>query len=258
MNYENILLEKHGKVTLIRLNRPKALNALSPDLTRELANALDKLESDDDVAVVVLTGSDKAFAAGADIKVMKDWSYMDVYKSDFITGTWERITKFRKPTIAAVAGYALGGGCELAMMCDFIIAADTAKFGQPEITIGTIPGAGGTQRLTRFVGKSKAMEMVLTGRMMDAQEAERSGLVSRVVPADQLIDDAIATAQKIASMSMPIVMMAKDSVDRSYEVSLNEGVHFERRLFHSTFATEDQKEGMNAFAEKRKPSFQNK
>jgi enoyl-CoA hydratase len=189
---------------------------------------------------------------------MKDWSYMDVYKSDFITGTWERITKFRKPTIAAVAGYALGGGCELAMMCDFIIAADTAKFGQPEITIGTIPGAGGTQRLTRFVGKSKAMEMVLTGRMMDAQEAERSGLVSRVVPADQLIDDAIATAQKIASMSMPIVMMAKDSVDRSYEVSLNEGVHFERRLFHSTFATEDQKEGMNAFAEKRKPSFQNK
>ena len=258
MTYENILLEKHGKVTLIRLNRPKALNALSPDLTRELADALDKLESDDDVAAVVLTGSDKAFAAGADIKVMKDWSYMDVYKSDFITGTWERITKFRKPTIAAVAGYALGGGCELAMMCDFIIAADTAKFGQPEITIGTIPGAGGTQRLTRFVGKSKAMEMVLTGRMMDAQEAERSGLVSRVVPADQLIDDAIATDQKIASMSLPIVMMAKDSVDRSYEVSLNEGVHFERRLFHSTFATEDQKEGMNAFADKRKPNFQNR
>ena len=258
MTYENILLEKHGKVTLIRLNRPKALNALSPDLTRELADALDKLESDDDVAAVVLTGSDKAFAAGADIKVMKDWSYMDVYKSDFITGTWERITKFRKPTIAAVAGYALGGGCELAMMCDFIIAADTAKFGQPEITIGTIPGAGGTQRLTRFVGRSKAMEMVLTGRMMDAQEAERSGLVSRVVPADQLINDAITTAQKIASMSLPIVMMAKDSVDRSYEVSLNEGVHFERRLFHSTFATEDQKEGMNAFADKRKPNFQNR
>lgn len=258
MSYENILLEKHDKVTLIRLNRPKALNALSPDLTRELAEVLDKLELDDDVAVVVLTGSDKAFAAGADIKVMKNWSYMEVYKSDFITGTWERITKFRKPTIAAVAGYALGGGCELAMMCDFIIAADTAKFGQPEITIGTIPGAGGTQRLTRFVGKSKAMEMVLTGRMMDAQEAERCGLVSRVVPADQLIDDAIATAQKIASMSLPIVMMAKDSVDRSYEVSLNEGVHFERRLFHSTFATEDQKEGMNAFAEKRKPNFQNR
>jgi len=258
MTYENILLEKHGKVTLIRLNRPKALNALSPDLTSELAQALDVLETDDDVAVVVITGSDKAFAAGADIKVMKDWSYMDVYTSDFITVSWERITKFRKPTIAAVAGYALGGGCELAMMCDFIIAADTAKFGQPEITIGTIPGAGGTQRLTRFVGKSKAMEMVLTGRMMDALEAERSGLVTRVVPADRLIADAIETAQKIASMSLPIVMMAKDSVNRSYEVSLNEGVHFERRLFHSTFATEDQKEGMNAFAEKRKPAFKNK
>ena len=258
MTYENILLEKHGKVTLIRLNRPKALNALSPDLTRELAQALDIVEADDDIAVVVITGSDKAFAAGADIKVMKDWSYMDVYKSDFITVSWERIAKFRKPTIAAVAGYALGGGCELAMMCDFIIAADTAKFGQPEITIGTIPGAGGTQRLTRFVGKSKAMEMVLTGRMMDAQEAERSGLVSRVVPADILIEDALATAEKIASMSLPIAMMAKDSVDRSYEVSLNEGIHFERRLFHSTFATEDQKEGMNAFAEKRKPAFKNK
>ena len=258
MTYENILLETHGNVTLIKLNRPKALNALSPDLTRELAEALDILEADESVAVVVLTGSDKAFAAGADIKVMKDWSYMDVYKADFITVSWERIVKFRKPTIAAVAGYALGGGCELAMMCDFIIAADTAKFGQPEITIGTIPGAGGTQRLTRFVGKSKAMEMVLTGRMMDAQEAERSGLVSRVVPADQLIADALATAQKIASMSLPIVMMAKDSVNRAYEVSLNEGIHFERRLFHSTFATEDQKEGMNAFSEKRKPAFKNK
>lgn len=258
MTYENILLETHGNVTLIKLNRPKALNALSPDLTRDLAEALDILEADESVAVVVLTGSDKAFAAGADIKVMKDWSYMDVYKADFITVSWERIVKFRKPTIAAVAGYALGGGCELAMMCDFIIAADTAKFGQPEITIGTIPGAGGTQRLTRFVGKSKAMEMVLTGRMMDAQEAERSGLVSRVVPADQLIADALATAQKIASMSLPIVMMAKDSVNRAYEVSLNEGIHFERRLFHSTFATEDQKEGMNAFSEKRKPAFKNK
>ena len=255
MTYENILLETHGKVTLITLNRPKALNALSPDLTRELADALEKLELDENVAVVVLTGSEKAFAAGADIKVMKDWSYMDVYKSDFITATWERITKFRKPTIAAVAGYALGGGCELAMMCDIIIAADTAKFGQPEITIGTIPGAGGTQRLTRFVGKSKAMEMVLTGRMMDAQEAERSGLVSRVVAADKLIEDALATAQKIASMSSPITMMAKDSVNRAYEVSLTEGIHFERRLFHSTFGTEDQKEGMNAFTEKRKPTF---
>lgn len=257
MVYENIILEKRGKVALITLNRPKALNALSPDLTRELADALDQLEIDDQIAAVVLTGSEKAFAAGADIKAMKDWTYMDVYKSDFITQTWERITKFRKPTIAAVAGFALGGGCELAMMCDFIIAADTAKFGQPEINLGTIPGAGGTQRLTRLVGKSKAMEMVLTGRMMDAQEAERSGLVSRVVPADQLIDDALATAEKIADLSLPIVMMAKEAVNRSYEVSLSEGVHFERRLFYSTFGTVDQKEGMNAFAEKRKPNFKN-
>jgi len=183
---------------------------------------------------------------------------MDVYKSDFITATWERIAKFRKPAIAAVAGYALGGGCELAMMCDFIIAADNAKFGQPEIAIGTIPGAGGTQRLTRVVGKAKAMEMVLTGRMMDAAEAERAGLVTRIVPADQLITDALKTAEKIASMSLPIAMMAKDAVNRAYEVSLNEGIHFERRLFHSTFATEDQKEGMNAFSEKRPPVFKDK
>jgi enoyl-CoA hydratase len=234
------------------------LNALSPELTRELGDALDHLEKDDQVSVVVLTGSEKAFAAGADIKFMKDLSYMDVYKADFITDTWERITSFRKPTIAAVAGYALGGGCELAMMCDFILAAENAKFGQPEINLGTIPGAGGTQRLTRFVGKSKAMEMVLTGRMIEAQEAERCGLVSRVIETDKLVDEAIATAQKIAELSMPIVMMAKDAVNRSYEVSLSEGVHFERRLFHSTFATEDQKEGMNAFAEKRKAVFKNK
>jgi enoyl-CoA hydratase len=258
MTYENIILEPHGKVMLIRLNRPKALNALSPELTRELGDALDHLEKDDQVSVVVLTGSEKAFAAGADIKFMKDLSYMDVYKADFITDTWERITSFRKPTIAAVAGYALGGGCELAMMCDFILAAENAKFGQPEINLGTIPGAGGTQRLTRFVGKSKAMEMVLTGRMIEAQEAERCGLVSRVIETDKLVDEAIATAQKIAELSMPIVMMAKDAVNRSYEVSLSEGVHFERRLFHSTFATEDQKEGMNAFAEKRKAVFKNK
>jgi enoyl-CoA hydratase len=255
MTYENILVTQHGKVALITLNRPKALNALSPDLTRELGEALKLLEQDPRTAAVVLTGSEKAFAAGADIKVMKDWSYMDVYKSNFITATWESIVSFRKPTIAAVAGYALGGGCELAMMCDFIIAADNAKFGQPESTIGTIPGAGGTQRLTRLVGKSKAMEMILTGRMMDATEAERAGLVSRVVPLEQLIPDALKTAEKIASMSLPITMMAKDAVNRAYEVSLNEGIHFERRLFHATFATEDQKEGMNAFSEKRPPVF---
>ena len=255
MTYENILVTQHGKVALITLNRPKALNALSPDLTRELGEALKVLEQDPGTAVVVLTGSEKAFAAGADIKVMKDWSYMDVYKSNFITATWESIVSFRKPTIAAVAGYALGGGCELAMMCDFIIAADNAKFGQPEINLGTIPGAGGTQRLTRLVGKSKAMEMILTGRMMDAAEAESAGLVSRVVPLEQLLPDALKTAEKIASMSMPIAMMAKDAVNRAYEVSLNEGIHFERRLFHSTFATADQKEGMNAFSEKRPPVF---
>jgi len=258
MSYENILVEQRGKVAIITLNRPKALNALSPGLTRELAEALDAIEADEGVSVVVLTGSDKAFAAGADIKVMQAWSYMDVYKSDFITATWERIAKLRKPTIAAVAGYALGGGCELAMMCDFIIAADTARFGQPEITIGTIPGAGGTQRLTRFIGKSKAMEMVLTGRLMDAQEAERSGLVSRVVPAARLLDEALEVATRIAELSLPAVMMAKDSVNRAYETTLAEGVHFERRLFHSTFATEDQKEGMAAFAEKRKPDFKHR
>ena len=258
MAYENIILESHGKVTLIRLNRPSALNALNPELTRELAAALDDLEKDENCAVVVLTGNEKAFAAGADIKFMKDLSYMDVYKMDFITDTWERITSFRKPTIAAVAGYALGGGCELAMMCDFILAAESAKFGQPEINLGTIPGAGGTQRLTRFVGKSKAMEMVLTARMIDANEAERCGLVSRVVPNDKLIEEALAAAQKIAALSMPIVMMAKDAVNRSYELSLSEGVHFERRLFHSTFATEDQKEGMAAFTEKRPPIFKDK
>jgi len=255
LSYEDILLETHGKVALIRLNRPKSLNALSPNLTKELGLALDALEANPEIAAVVLTGNEKAFAAGADIKVMKDWDYMDVYKADFITATWESITRFRKPIIAAVAGYALGGGCELAMMCDFILAADTAKFGQPEITIGTIPGAGGTQRLARAVGKAKAMEMVLTGRMMDAIEAERSGLVARIVPADQLITQALETAQKIASLSLPIVMMAKEAVNTGYELTLREGIHFERRLFHSTFATQDQKEGMNAFSEKRPPIF---
>jgi len=257
MAYETIILEKQGKVALIRLNRPQALNALSPELTLELAHALEDIEEDSNIAAVVLTGNEKAFAAGADIKAMKDLNYMDVYKADFITKTWERITKFRKPTIAAVSGYALGGGCELAMMCDFILAADNAKFGQPEITLGTIPGAGGTQRLTRFVGKSKAMEMILTGRMMDAAEAERSGLVSRVIPADQLLPEALKVAQKIAEMSMPIAMIAKESVNRAYESTLTEGVLFERRMFHSTFGTEDQKEGMAAFAEKRKAQFKN-
>ncbi len=257
MTYENILVETRGKVGLVTLNRPKALNALSPALMRELAAALDIFEADDNIGAVVITGSEKAFAAGADIKDMQTKSYMDVYKSDFITAEWERVTRCRKPVIAAVAGYALGGGCELAMMCDFILAAENAKFGQPEINLGIIPGAGGTQRLPRFVGKSKAMEMVLLGqaRMMDAAEAERVGLVSRVLPVDKLLEEAIATAAKIADLSLPIVMMAKESVNRAFETTLAEGVRFERRLFHSAFATDDQKEGMAAFVEKRKPVF---
>ena len=260
MNYENIIVETRGKVGLITLNRPKALNALSPDLMRELSKAVDVFEADSQIGCIVVTGSDKAFAAGADIKEMKSKSYMDVYMSDFITAEWERIARCRKPVIAVVAGYALGGGCELAMMCDFILAADNAKFGQPEINLGIIPGAGGTQRLPRFVGKSKAMEMALLGqsRMMDAEEAERSGLVSRILPLADLIEDAIKTAQKISELSQPIVMMAKESVNRAYETTLSEGVRFERRLFHSAFATDDQKEGMAAFSEKRKPDFQNK
>ncbi len=260
MTYENILSDIRGKVGVITLNRPKALNALSPALMSELAAALDAFEADEGIGCIVITGSDKAFAAGADIKAMKDQSYMDVYKADFITAEWERVTRCRKPVIAAVAGYALGGGCELAMMCDFIIAADNARFGQPEINLGIIPGAGGTQRLPRFVGKSKAMEMVLLGqaRMMDAAEAERVGLVSRVVPVAQLIDDAVATAGRIAELSLPIVMMAKEAVNRAFETTLTEGVRFERRLFHSAFATEDQKEGMAAFVEKRKPAFRHR
>ena len=255
MAYETILIERHGKVGVITLNRPKALNALSSTLMDELALGLDELAGDDAIGCIVLTGSEKAFAAGADIKEMQSKSYMDVYKEDFITARWEHITRIRKPVIAAVAGYALGGGCELAMMCDFIIAAETAKFGQPEITIGTIPGSGGTQRLTRFVGKSKAMDMCLTGRMMDAQEAERAGLVSRVVAAAELMDEVMKVANRIADMSQPIVMMAKEAVNRAYETTMSEGVRFERRLFHSTFATEDQKEGMAAFVEKRQPTF---
>ncbi|GMQ90470.1 MAG: enoyl-CoA hydratase [Gammaproteobacteria bacterium] len=258
MTYQNILTEKRGAVGLITLNRPKALNALSSPLMAELAHALEEFEADDEIGAMVLTGSDKAFAAGADVKEMQDKSYMDVYLSDFITAGWERIATCRKPVVAAVAGYALGGGCELAMMCDFIIAADNAKFGQPEVTLGIMPGAGGTQRLTRFVGKSKAMELCLTGRMMDAEEAERAGLVSRVVPAADLLDDAVTTAQKIAQLSRPVVMMIKESVNRAYETTLAEGIHFERRLFHSVFATDDQKEGMSAFVEKRKPGFKHR
>jgi enoyl-CoA hydratase len=258
MAYQNILVDSQGGVGIVTLNRPKALNALNAALVSEVGQALDAFEADDAIGAIVLTGSEKAFAAGADIKEMAPKGYMDVYKEDFITVGWERVAQTRKPVIAAVAGYALGGGCELAMMCDFIICAENAKFGQPEITLGTIPGAGGTQRLTRFVGKSKAMEMVLTGRMMDAAEAERSGLVSRVVPTDRLLEEAIATAHKIARLSHPIVMIAKESVNRAYETTLAEGVRFERRLFHSTFATEDKKEGMAAFIEKREPAFKHR
>jgi enoyl-CoA hydratase len=256
MSYQNILVETHDSVGLIRLNRPDALNALNSELIAELNEALDVFEANDAIGCIVLTGSEKAFAAGADIKEMQSKSYMDTYMGDFI-GKWERITTVRKPVIAAVAGYALGGGCEMAMMCDFILAADTAKFGQPEINLGVMPGAGGTQRLTRFVGKSKAMEMCLTGRMMDAEEAERAGLVSRVVPAAELEAEALKVAGVIAAKSRPITIMTKESVNRSYETTLAEGVRFERRLFHAMFATNDQKEGMSAFAEKRKPKFSN-
>ncbi|PKP72447.1 MAG: enoyl-CoA hydratase [Alphaproteobacteria bacterium HGW-Alphaproteobacteria-6] len=258
MAYQNILVETKGAVGIVTLNRPDALNALNKALMDELTAALDGYEADDDIHCIVITGSQKAFAAGADIKEMQPKSYMDVYKEDFITANWERASRCRKPVIAAVAGYALGGGCELAMMCDFIIAADNAKFGQPEIKLGVMPGAGGTQRLTRFVGKSKAMEMSLTGRMMDAEEAERSGLVSRIVPLGELMDEVLKTAQAVADMSLPIAMMTKESVNRAYETTLSEGVRFERRLFHSMFATEDQTEGMAAFVEKRKPQFRNR
>ena len=258
MAYENILVETRGRVGLITLNRPKALNALSDRLVTELGQALDAFEADQEIGCIVLTGSEKAFAAGADIKEMATKTYMDAYLGDFITRKWQRVSLCRKPVIAAVAGYALGGGCELSMMCDFILAADNARFGLPEITIGTIPGSGGTQRLTRFVGKSKAMEMCLTGRMMDAAEAERSGLVSRVVPQADLLDEAVKVADRIASMSQPMVMMAKEAVNRAYETTMEEGIRFERRLFHSTFATEDQKEGMAAFVEKRQPDFKNR
>ena len=258
MAYENILVETRGRVGLVTLNRPKALNALNDALMNELGEALAKFDADDGIGAIVITGSDKAFAAGADIGAMKDRGYMDVYKGEYITRNWERMKAIRKPIIAAVAGYALGGGCELAMMCDILIAADNARFGQPEIKLGIIPGAGGTQRLPRAVGKAKAMDLVLTGRMMDAAEAERAGLVSRVVPADKLIDEALAAAAQIAEFSLPSVMMAKEAVNRAYESPLAEGILFERRLFHALFATEDQKEGMAAFVEKRKPNFKHK
>ncbi|MDB5365907.1 MAG: enoyl-CoA hydratase [Rhodospirillales bacterium] len=256
--FEMIRAETRGAVGLITLDRPKAMNALCDQLFTELGIALHQFDDDPAIGCIVLTGSEKAFAAGADIKEIQAKTFQDVYAEEFITKKWEEVTKLRTPVIAAVAGYALGGGCELAMMCDFILAADTAKFGQPEITIGTIPGAGGTQRLTRFVGKSKAMEMVLTGRMIDAVEAERSGLVSRIVPAAELLEEALRTAEKIAAFSRPIVYMAKEATNRAYETTLAEGVRFERRLFHASFATEDQKEGMAAFAEKRKPNFNNR
>jgi enoyl-CoA hydratase len=258
MAYDNILTETRGRVGLITLNRPKALNALNDALMDELGDALGKFDGDENIGCIIVTGSEKAFAAGADIAAMKSWTYMDVYKTEYITRNWERLRTIRKPVIAAVAGFALGGGCELAMMCDFIIAAETAKFGQPEIKLGIIPGAGGTQRLPRAVGKAKAMDLCLTGRMMDAKEAESAGLVSRVVAADKLIDEAVAAANVICEYSLPAVMMAKEAVNRAYEMPLAEGMLFERRMFHSLFATEDQKEGMDAFVNKRKAAFKHK
>jgi enoyl-CoA hydratase len=256
--FEHIIVESKGAVGLIRLNRPKMLNALSFGVFREIAAAVDDLEADEAIGCIVITGSEKAFAAGADIKEMQPKGFIDMFSSDFTSIGADRVANCRKPTIAAVAGYALGGGCELAMMCDIIIAADTAKFGQPEITLGTIPGIGGTQRLTRAVGKSKAMDLCLTGRMMDAAEAERSGLVSRVVPADTLIDEALAAAEKIASMSQPAAAMAKEAINRAFETPLADGLNVERNLFHSTFALEDRSEGMAAFIEKRKPANKNR
>jgi len=257
MDYQNIIVETRGKVGLVTLNRPKALNALNDDLVDELGVALDAFEGDENIGCVVITGSEKAFAAGADITMMANFSYMDAYKGDYITRNCERLKTFRKPVIAAVSGFALGGGCELAMSCDMIFAADTAKFGQPEVKLGILPGAGGTQRLPRAVGKGKAMDLCLTARLMDAAEAEKSGLVARVIPADKLVEEALAAAAAIASYSLPVVMMIKESINRAFESSLNEGLLFERRTFHSAFALADQKEGMAAFVEKRKAEFKN-
>ena len=256
--YSNILVERRGAVGIVTLNRPQALNALNAALIAELGMAFDDLEADPAIGAIVLTGSDKAFAAGADIKEMAEKTYIEAYSEDFITRGWERVAQCRKPVVAAVAGFALGGGCEVAMMCDIVIAAETARFGQPEIQLGTMPGAGGTQRLPRFIGKAKAMDLCLTGRMMDAAEAERAGLVSRIVAPDQLMPEAIAVAERIGQLSRPVAMMVKEAVNRAFETTLAEGVRFERRLFHSTFATEDQKEGMAAFIAKRKPAFKNR
>jgi len=256
--YENILAEQRGRVGLVTLNRPKQLNALNDALMDELGHALLAFDADAGIGAIVVTGSAKAFAAGADIGNMAKFSYMDVYMTGYITRNWETIRSVRKPVIAAVGGFALGGGCELAMMCDIVIAAQDARFGQPEIKLGIIPGAGGTQRLPRAVGKAKAMDMILTGRMMNAEEAERAGLVSRIVPSETLVDDAVAVAAAICEFSLPSVMMAKEAVNRAYESSLSDGVHFERRLFHSLFATEDQKIGMQAFVDKRKAGFKHR
>ena len=260
--HEYILVDTRGdgprRTGLITLNRPKQLNALNDGLMDELGAALKAFDADEGIGCIVVTGSEKAFAAGADIGAMAGFSFMDAYKGDYITRNWEQIRSVRKPVIAAVAGFALGGGCELAMMCDFIIAADTAKFGQPEIKLGVIPGAGGTQRLPRAIGKAKAMDMVLTARMMDAAEAERAGLVSRVVPADKLLDEALAAAEAINAFSGPSVMLAKECVNRAFESGLSDGVSYERRVFHALFATEDQKEGMDAFVNKRKPAFKHR
>ncbi|MFO1298783.1 MAG: enoyl-CoA hydratase [Burkholderiaceae bacterium] len=258
MSYENILVDTRGRVGLVTLNRPKQLNALNDRLMDELGAALRAFDADDGIGAIVITGNEKAFAAGADIAAMAGWNYMDVFRSEYITRNWETLRRIRKPVIAAVAGYALGGGCELAMMCDIVIAAETAKFGQPEIRLGVIPGAGGTQRLPRAVSKAKAMDLCLTARTMDAEEAERAGLVSRVVPAERLLDEALEAATTIAGFSLPAVMMAKEAINRAYETPLAEGILFERRLFHSLFATEDQKEGMAAFVEKRKAQFRHR
>ena len=256
MAFSTLLVETRGEVGLITLNRPQALNALNSELLAEMNEALDGFDRDPSIGCIVITGSERAFAAGADIKEMASLTYPGTYIDDFFAG-WDRVAARRKPMIAAVAGFALGGGCELAMMCDFIIAAETAKFGQPEIKLGVMPGIGGSQRLTRLIGRAKAMEMCLTGRMMDAEEAERSGLVARVVPAGSLLEEAMKTAETIASMSLPIAMMTKEAIHRADEVSLSEGIRFERRVFHAMFATQDQKEGMAAFVEKRKPEFKN-